>query len=365
MGDHLETVRVGVVQAVPSFLDREGSIRKAVRLIEEAADLGVKVVVFPEGFIPAHPVWFHFHSATSRASRQMATELFRNAVVVGGASTDELAEAARRTGVWTVMGICEKRRNTTGTLWNSVIQFSPEGSIVSVHRKLTPTAGERIVHTGGDSEGLRFPTSSFGTISSLICGENSNPLLVFSTIAQYPVIHAALWPNHFSPHSPRMRDVILNASRAVAYQGGCYVLNSAAVLDPETIERIARDQADRDWLSDPDNVGGSCIVAPNGEVLAGPVSGSEETILVADLDLDQLFGSRAVHDHAGHYSRPDVFSVIVHPPTKPLFQAFWLEHSGVEIGPDAVPEPPFAEAADVMPHRSSGHTNQGFEITGL
>jgi len=323
MGDELGMVKAAVVQATPCFLDRDAAVQKTVELIGEAGELGAEVVVFPEGFIPAHPIWFHFHAATSQVGLQMAAELFRNAVVIGGPDTDRLAEAAQRAGVWAVVGVCEKLAGTTGTMWNSAVHFSPDGTIAAVHRKLTPTVGERLVHAGGGGEGLEIPRANFGGISSLICAENSNPLLVFSAAAQYAVLHAALWPNHFSPTQPRMRDVMLNSSRAIAYQGGCYVLNSAGTLDGQTIDRIVRDDADRQWLIEEGNVGGSCIVAPNGDILAGP-AGSEETILTADLDLDDLVGKRAIHDYAGHYNRADVLSLVVHQPLQPILQAPWL-----------------------------------------
>jgi len=323
LGDQLGVVRAAVVQAAPCFLDRDAAVEKTVGLIEEAGVLEAEVVVFPEGFIPTHPIWFHFHSATSQAGLQMAAELFRNSVVVGGQETDRLAQAAKRAEVWAVVGLCEKLAGTTGTMWNSAVHFAPDGAIAAVHRKLTPTVGERLVHAGGGGEGLEIPRARFGPISSLICAENSNPLLVFSAAAQYAVLHAALWPNHFSPTQPRMRDVMLNSSRAIAYQGGCFVLNAAGTLDGETIDRIARDEADREWLLDEGNLGGSCIVAPGGEILAGP-AGSEETILVADLDLDELIDKRAIHDYAGHYNRADVLSLIVHEPLQPILQAPWL-----------------------------------------
>jgi nitrilase len=322
VGDNLRTVRAAVVQAVPCFLDRDAAVDKTVRLIEEAGALGAEVVVFPEGFIPSHPVWFHFHSATSRTGLDMAADLFRNSVVIGGPETDRIAAATKRAGVWAVVGVCEKLAGTTGTMWNSAVHFSPRGTIAAVHRKLTPTVGERLVHTGGGGEGLEIPRGDFGPISSLICAENSNPLLVFSATAQYAVIHAALWPNHFSPTQPAMRDVILNSSRAIGYQGGCYVLNSAATLDSQTIDRIARDDADREWLRDERNLGGSCIVGPNGQVLAGQAM-AEEVILTADLDLDVLIDKRAIHDYAGHYNRADVLGLVVHQTAPPIFNAPW------------------------------------------
>jgi nitrilase len=321
-GDTLGTVRVAVVQAEPCFLDRESTVAKVISLIEEAARAGAELVVFPEGFIPTHPLWFHFHSATSEASLQMSAELFRNAVVVGGAETDKIAAAAKHAGLWAVVGLCEKRSDTTGTLWNSVVHFAPNGTVAGVHRKLTPTVGERLVHTGGGSEGLEAPRMARGRISSLICAENSNPLLVFSVASQYPVMHAALWPNHFSPTQPPMREVILNASRAIAYQAGCYVLSAAGTVLSDAAERIGRDDIDLRWIADPASVGGSCIVAPNGSVLAGP-AGSEEVLLTADLDLDALVGKQILHDYAGHYNRADLLSMVIRPSPEPILKVPW------------------------------------------
>lgn len=322
MADTLGHIKAAVVQSAGSFLDRDGAVRKAVELIGEAGAMGADIVVFPEGYIPAHPIWFHFHAATSATGLEMAAELFRNSVVVGGPDTDRLCAAAKRAGVWVVMGICEKLPNTTGTMWNSALHISPDGTIAANHRKISPTVGERLVHTGGGSEGLELPRASFGSVSSLLCAENSNPLLVFSVVAQYSLVHAALWPNHFSPTQPRMRDVILNSSRAIAYQGGCYVLNSAGTLNDSTMQRIARDDEDLAWLRQEGTLGGSCIVSPSGELLAGQ-AGAEETILVADLDLDVAVAKRAIHDYAGHYNRADLLGLTVHPTPHSSFKAPW------------------------------------------
>lgn len=339
MADTLGRVKAAVVQSTGSFLDRDGSVRKAVDLIEQAGAMGAQIVVFPEGYIPAHPIWFHFHAATSARGLEMAAELFRNAVVVGGPDTDRLCAAAKRAGVWVIIGICEKLPNTTGTMWNSALHITPQGTIAANHRKISPTVGERLVHTGGGSEGLELPKANFGSVSSLICAENSNPLLVFSVVAQYSVVHAALWPNHFSPTQPHMRNVILNASRSIAYQGGCYVLNAAGTLDEATIDRIARDDDDRAWLHEEDTLGGSCIVSPSGQLLAGQ-AGAEETILIAELDLDVAIDKRSIHDFAGHYNRSDLLSLVVHPTPHTLFEAPWQKlRSGATEVSDATGHP--------------------------
>lgn len=324
MADTLGRIKAAVVQSAGCFLDREGAVRKAESLIEEAGAMGAELVVFPEGFIPAHPIWFHFHAATSKRGLEMAAELFRNAVVVGGPETDRLCGAAKKAGVWVIIGICEKLPHTTGTMWNSALHITPQGTIAANHRKISPTVGERLVHTGGGSEGLELPRADFGPVSSLICAENSNPLLVFSVVAQYALVHAALWPNHFSPTQPRMRDVIVTASRAIAYQGGCFVLNAAGTLDDATIQRIAHDDNDLDWLREEGSLGGSCIMSPGGALLTDQ-AGTEETILLADLDLDVAVEKRAIHDFAGHYNRPDLLGLVVRPTPHTLFQAPWHE----------------------------------------
>jgi aliphatic nitrilase len=324
MGDELPVVRGAVVQAAPVFLDREATVEKACDLIADAAARGADVIAFPEGFIPTHPVWYHFHAGTSQAAIDMAAELFRNSVVVGSAATDRLCAAARAARAWVVMGVCEKEAGSTGTMWNSTLYISPDGKIEHVRRKLTPTVGERFVHTGGDGDGLRLVGTEFGALSSLLCAENSNPLAVFSVAAQSAVVHVAQWPNHFSPTQPLMPQVILTSSRALAYRCGCFVLNAASTLAGPERGRIARTDEDLAWISDPRNLGGSCIVGASGDVLAGPLA-DEEEILVADLRLDDVIAKKAIHDYAGHYNRSDVFTLSVHESQGPIFDAPWLK----------------------------------------
>jgi aliphatic nitrilase len=324
MGDRLPVIRAAVVQAAPVFLDREATVDKSCDLIAQAGAAGAQVIAFPEGFIPTHPVWYHFHAGTSQAAIDMAAELFRNSVVVGSPATDRLCDAARAAGAWVVMGICEKEARTTGTMWNSTLYISPEGKIEHVRRKLTPTVGERFVHTGGYGDGLRLVDTPFGSMSSLLCAENSNPLAIFSIAAQSSVLHVAQWPNHFSPTQPLMPQVILTASRALAYRCGCFVLNAASTLGDEERRRIAKTDEDLAWISDPANLGGSCIVGASGQILAGPLT-DEEDILVADLELDEIIAKKTIHDYAGHYNRADVFTLSVAEPPPEIFEAPWLE----------------------------------------
>src|SRR5690606_28174275 len=126
--------------------------------------------------------------------------------------------------------------------------------------------------------------------------------------------------------------------RAIAYQGGCYVLNAAGTLDEATMMRIARDDEDLAWLRTEGSLGGSCIVSPSGELLAGQ-AGAEETILVAELDLDVAVDKRSIHDFAGHYNRADLLGLVVHPTPHTIFKAPWQQAQRASSAP------PVADAA--------------------
>ena len=141
MGDNYPTVKVAAVQAASVFLDREGSTEKACRLIREAGKNGARVIGFPEGFIPAHPVWYHHHAATGAVANKLAVELFKNAIEIPGPEVDALCAAARDANAYVVMGVCEKVPKTIGTMFNSQLYFAPDGSLMGKHQKIMPTVG--------------------------------------------------------------------------------------------------------------------------------------------------------------------------------------------------------------------------------
>ena len=184
MGDSFGTVRVAAVQAASVFLDREGSIQKACRLIQEAGGNGARVIGFPEGFIPAHPVWFHHHPATGKIANKLSVELFKNSVEVPSVETDALCAAARDANAYVVIGVCEKMPDTLGTMFNTQLYIGPDGTLIRKHQKIMPTVGEKLVHTGGHGDTFGAFASEFGPVSGLICGENSNPLAIFALIAE-------------------------------------------------------------------------------------------------------------------------------------------------------------------------------------
>ena len=310
MGDAYPTVKAAAVQAASVFLDREASTEKACALIREAGRNGARVIGFPEGFIPAHPVWFHFHSATGRISTRLSVELFKNAVEIPGPEIEALQAAAKDANAYCVVGVCEKVAGTLGTMFNSQVFLGPDGTFLGKHQKLMPTVGERLVHMGGYGDTFGAIPTDFGPMSGLICGENSNPLAVFALTAEGTRVHVMSWPNHFPTISDPLRERVKIDSQGFAQMSKAYVVSACGTVDDRMIEMLELSPADEELIRNPDFCGGSTIVGPDSRVLAGPM-GAEEGILYADLDLEVGIKMKLRHDFAGHYNRPDVFQVRV------------------------------------------------------
>jgi nitrilase len=308
MGDNHPKIKVAAVQAASVFLDREGSTEKACRLIREAGRNGAQLVGFPEGFIPAHPVWYHHHSATGELSNRLAIELFKNAVTIPGPEIAALSAAAQDANAYVVVGVCEKLPNTMGTMFNTQVYLGPDGSLIGKHQKIMPTVGERLVHTGGFGDTFGAFQTDFGPISGLICGENSNPLAVFALTAEGTRVHVMSWPNYFPTSGDPMRTRVSVDSQAFAQVSKAYVVSACGVVDDDMMRKLELSPNQEKIVRDPSNCGGSVVVAPNLRVIAGPM-GAEEGILYADCDLETCIAMKLRHDFAGHYNRPDIFQL--------------------------------------------------------
>lgn len=307
-GDQYAVVKVAAVQAASVFLDRAGSTDKACGLIREAGANGARVIGFPEGFIPAHPVWYHHHAATSAVANRLAVELFKNAVEVPGPETAKLGAAAREANAYVIIGVCEKMPQTLGTMFNTQLYFGPDGSLIRKHQKIMPTVGERLVHMGGFGDTFGAFPSEFGPMSGLICGENSNPLAIFALTAEGTRIHVMSWPNHFPTSGDPLRNRVTIDAQAFAQMSKAYVISACGTVDEDMIRKLEVGADAEKFLRDPNSCGGSVIVSPMSRVLAGPM-GSEEGILYADCDLQVGVQAKLRHDFAGHYNRPDIFQL--------------------------------------------------------
>jgi nitrilase len=311
-----DAIVVAAVQAAPVFLDRDATLDKAVALIQEAAGEGASLVTFPETWIPGYPSWiYHAAEWDEPRSKRTFARLLANSVQVPSPATDALCAAAREADVHVVVGIHERDSDfSTGTIYNSLLFISPEGEILGTHRKLVPTHAERIVWGRGDGSTLHVFETPLGRLGGLICWEHWMPLTRFAMHAKGEQIHVAAWPDADEVHHL--------ASRHYAFEGRCYVVcvgsyTTAADL-PEDFEL-----ADAMGVADDDVVltGGSGIVGPDGRWLAGPVDG-REGIVYAELDMARIGEEQQALDAAGHYNRPDVFSLTVD--ERPRRQVEWL-----------------------------------------
>ena len=315
MGDALKKVRLAAVQAAPVILDREATVEKTCGMIREAGANGAALIGFPEGFIPAHPSWYTVRPATGKTSLGLAKRLFQNAVVIPSDATERLGAACREAGITAVIGVCEKRPGTTGTMFNTQLYIGPDGRILGKHQKLVATVGERLVHTGGWGDTLKAYPAPFGAVSGLICGENSNPLAAYVMMSMNPVVHVAAWPAFFSP-AQVMADSIMAVTRGLAYSMGCFVVNATGVVDDATIEAYEPAPEERAFLEKVKGRGHASVIAPSGQVVAGPLDGGEG-ILYADVDLNDVLIPKLMHDFTGHYNRFDIFSLQVNTKAPP------------------------------------------------
>ena len=327
MGDIYPVVKVAAVQAASVFLDREGSTAKAGELIREAGRNGARIIAFPEGFIPAHPVWFHFHSATGAVSTRLSVELFKNSVEIPGPEVDALCEAARDAGAYVVVGVCEKLPGTIGTMFNTQLFIGPDGRVIGKHQKIMPTVGERLVHMGGYGDTFGAFQTEFGPASGLICGENSNPLAILALAAEGTRVHVMSWPNHFPTIRDPMRNRVAIDSQAFAQMTKAFVISACGTVDEPMIKSLELRPEDEAFIKNPNLCGGSLIVAPDSRIIAGPM-GAEEGILYAELNLEIGIKMKLRHDFAGHYNRPDIFQLRINRSAPRLY---------AELGPDESP----------------------------
>ncbi len=288
----LPTVRAAVIQAESPFLDIDAGVEKACRLIEEARRGGARVIAFPETWLPGYPFWLWTERTISSG---LFLDLFENAVEIPGRVTETLGEAARRAGAWTVIGVNERTTLVPGTLYNTQLFLAPDGSVALARRKVMPTHVERTVWGWGGAEGLRVLDTPAGRLGGLICWEHEMPLVRQALHEQGEQVHVAAWPAMRSQNKH-----IDFGCRQYAFEGACFVLVAGGLFDPARWEGRFGQQTGRAAAN-----GGSAIIAPSGEYLAGPVYDAE-VVLYADLDLRMCAQHKYWVDVAGHYHRPDL-----------------------------------------------------------
>jgi len=322
---------LAAIQAAPVYFDREASTDKACKLIEEAAQKGANLAAFGETWLPGYP-FFHPYPIQSPLWRRAVAAYLASSVEIPSPTTDRLCEAARSAGIDVAIGLVELDARTRGTVYCTLLFIGREGKILGRHRKLKPTLAERMFWGEGDGVGLGVYERQYGRISGLSCGEHSMLLPAYALMAQGTQIHVAAWP--FSRHLAESNPVNgLLLSRAFAVQGNCYVIAVCNILRPEDVPEPYRDVVREKSGGKP--VGGSCIIAPGGEVIAA-AQADEEMILTASVSLEAVLQLKAVIDVGGHYSRPDVLQLRVNRnPIEPIVErtrSEYVEPPGAIIG---------------------------------
>jgi len=292
------------VQATPVFLDREATVAKAIRLIEEVAADGSRLIVFPEAFIPGYPFWLWRDAPDDMPGLEQKAfaALWRESIDVPGPETERLGDAARTAASCVVIGVNERESAYgRGTLYNTVLTFGPDGRLLGRRRKLVPTYRERTVWGQGDGSTLDVQETPFGRIGAMICWENYMPLARYHQYAQGEQIHIAVTVDD----SPSWQSLMAT----IAAEGRVYVISACQYFAPEQFPGhtyLGGFAAVGAVL----NSGRSVIVAPGGGILAGPLEGGEG-IITAEIDLDRVIEEKHSLDVAGHYARPDIFQLEV------------------------------------------------------
>lgn len=306
-------VKVAVVQATPVVMQRDATIDKVESLTREASASGAELVLFPEAFVPAYPRALSFGvvvGSRTDAGRRLFARYNANAVEVPGPATERLGAIARAVGVFLAIGVIERDQMSGGTLYCTLLYFGPDGQLLGKHRKLKPTAGERLIWGEGDGSTLPVFDTPIGRMGGLICWENYMPLARMAMYRKGVELYLA--------PTADARDGWQATIRHIALEGRCYVLScnqyqTKAMYPDDLEESDGLDSAPQELCR-----GGSAIISPLGDYLAGPLYGSEG-ILYAELDHTALAGSKFDFDVIGHYARNDVFhfSVDETPQTSP------------------------------------------------
>lgn len=301
-------VRVAIVQFAPAYLDLERSMTRVAELTREAARGGASLVVFGETWLPGYPAWLDHCGEVALWNNEAAKSVFarlrRNSILVPGAETARIAALALEHRLTIVIGAHERVASGpgNGTLYNVLLLFTPDGRLAQHHRKLVPTYTERLVWGSGDAAGLAAVDTGTARVGGLICWEHWMPLARHAMHVSAEQIHVAVWPT--------VNDLHQLASRHYAIEGRCFVLAAGSIMRasdlPSEFNRPAH-------LANDDTLilrGGSAVIAPDGSYVAGPVY-DEETLLLADVDLERIDGELMTLDVTGHYHRPDLFDVVV------------------------------------------------------
>jgi predicted amidohydrolase len=340
----LPTLRAAVCHISPHILSAARTTQKTITCIKTAAQQSANLVVFPESAIPGFPVWSSLLPPTQ--THLFFQRMVQESVYVDGDEISEIRQAARNARVTVSLGISEKVRYSSATLFNTNLIIGEDGEVLVHHRKLMPTFYEKLTWSPGDGHGLLVAETKYGRIGALICGENTNPLARYALMAQGEQVHIsswpAIWPTRPLDHAPagaastkkesrNYDNIAANRTRAAAhcFEAKCFGIMSAGHLDEAAMGEIAGmtdspevmlrklasyPRAASQFLDPTGRTVDDCLaldLATNEQVDGQSVVTDKEAILFADLDLNECIEGKQYHDVVGGYQRFDVFSLQV------------------------------------------------------
>ena len=289
------------VQTAPVFLNKDETIGKVVSLIEEAAAEGASLIVFPEAMVPGYPYWPK-DLGTPEGRKLIIdayTELHANSMEIPGEDTEKLCNAARKAGAFIIIGVNEREG---GTLYNTILYIDKNGEILGKHRKLMSIDSEKCIWANGGVENLRVFETELGNLGGFFCYEHHLTLAKYAMYQKGEQIHAGLWAGHGF-----VKPTMDFASKQYAFEGQVFVIVSSGYIDEGMISDSFPLKKNTLW----DYPGGSGIINPRGEYLAGPVYDREE-IVYAEIDTSHILRAKAAIDSTGHFSRPDILELKIH-----------------------------------------------------
>lgn len=299
---HLKKIKVGVVQATPALFDIGGTVEIICGWIEKAAQSGCQLLLFPESFIPCYPRGLSFDAVVGKRTdrgREVWLDYFLNSLEIPSEHFNRISEAVKKAGMMVALGVTE-RESLGGTLYCTLLYFGKDGKLLGKHRKLKPTGLERYVWGESDGSTLTTLDTDIGKIGGLICWENYMPLARMAMYNKGVEIYLA--PTADS------RESWQSTMQHIALEGRCFVLASNQFVKKSDYP----ERYQSDLINEPEimSSGGSVIISPMGEILAGPLW-NVEGLLTAELDFSTLAKSKLDFDCIGHYGRPDVFELSV------------------------------------------------------